>query len=479
MEQKTITVAYGDGIGPEIMDAVLRILQNAKAKLNFETIEIGEKIYNRGYSSGIGPDAWESVRKNGILLKAPITTPQGKGFKSLNVTFRKTLGLFANIRPCITYPFLSKSNKHMDMVIFRENEEDLYSGIEYRITKNTALCFKMITKQGSERIIRRAFEYAKNYGRRKVTCISKDNIMKITDGIFHNIFREVKDEYPDIEADHLIVDIASAKIAVYPELFDVIVTLNLYGDIISDIAAEVASSVGLAGSANIGDEFAMFEAIHGSAPDIANLNIANPSGLLNGALMMLEYIKHYETAELIRNAWLKTLEDGMHTQDIFEEGESAQLVSTSGFADAVIANLGESPKNSKETVRPEKSDDSKVKIKPFEHKEKLMGVDIYVNESGKEVVKFANEIKEIIKDFGVELQTISEKGLSIWPNIIFDKLQSEIPRLRFISKKTTLDMEEIIKLQQVLIKNKIMPCAIIPLKAYDDMAGFTKAQGEQ
>lgn len=481
MEQKTITVAYGDGIGPEIMEAVLKILKEAGAKLRFESIEIGEKLYNKGYSSGIGPDAWESVRGNKILLKAPITTPQGKGFKSLNVTFRKTLGLFANIRPCITYPFLAKSAKNMDMIIFRENEEDLYSGIEYRVTKNSALSFKMITKQGSERIIRKAFEHAVKHKRRKITCITKDNIMKITDGIFHNIFREVKDEYPEIEANHMIVDIASAKVAAHPELFDVIVTLNLYGDIISDIAAEVSGSVGLAGSSNIGDKFAMFEAVHGSAPDIAGLDLANPSGLLNAALMMLEYIGHYETAERIRDAWVKTLEDGIHTQDIFEEGTSAELVGTKSFANAVISNLGKEPQNKIPTINSKEvvGDVKSVQIKSFEHEEKLVGVDLYINKpSITEIKELANKVKEVVKELDVELQTISEKGLAIWPNIIFEHLQSEIPRLRFISKNETLDMNEVIKVQKVLLAADMVPAAVIPLNTYDDMAGFTKAQGE-
>ncbi|MEY3107440.1 MAG: hypothetical protein RIT35_1618, partial [Pseudomonadota bacterium] len=343
-DNKLITVAYGDGIGPEIMEAVLRILRYAKAKINIATIDVGKKFYERGCTSGIPDSAWESIKETKILLKAPITTPQGGGYKSLNVTLRKALGLYANIRPAVALaPFVTTNHPELDLVIIRENEEDLYTGIEYRQTHNMYQTLKLITKVGSERIIRYAFEYALKNNRKKVTCFSKDNIMKMTDGIFHRVFDEIALEYPSLENNHMIIDIGAAKLSNKPAMFDVIVTSNLYGDIISDVVAEISGSVGLAGSANIGDQYAMFEAVHGSAPDIAEQNIANPSGLLNAAIMMLVHIGQPEVAEKIHNAWLCALEDGMHTGDIWHEARSVKKCSTKEFAEEVIKRLGNAP----------------------------------------------------------------------------------------------------------------------------------------
>src|SRR5579884_1153464 len=338
------TVAYGDGIGPEIMEATLHIVREGGARIETETIEIGEKVYLRGNSAGIEPSAWESLRRTKVFLKAPITTPQGGGFKSLNVTTRKALGLYANVRPCVAYaPFVKTKHPGMDVVIVRENEEDTYAGIEYRLTTNVVECLKLISRPGSEKIVRYAFEYARNFNRKKVTCFMKDNIMKMTDGLFHKVFDEIGAEYPDIEKESWIVDIGAAKMADTPEAFDVIVMPNLYGDILSDVAAQIAGSVGLAGSANIGEQCAMFEAIHGSAPRRAGQNLANPSGLLLGAVLMLVHIGQPEVAERVHNAWLRTLEDGIHTYDIFREDISKEKVGTKEFGDAVIARLGQEP----------------------------------------------------------------------------------------------------------------------------------------
>src|SRR5215472_6495565 len=345
MPKKTpITVAHGDGIGPEIMAATLQILDAAGAALEIETIEIGEKVYLRGNTAGIDPSSWESLLRTQVFLKAPITTPQGGGFKSLNVTTRKTLGQYANVRPCVSYhPFVDTKHPNMDVVIVRENEEDLYAGIEYQLSPEVTSCIKLISRPGTEKIVRYAFEYARLHNRKKVTCFTKDNIMKMTDGLFHKIFDEIAAQYPDITNEHWIVDIGAAKMADTPEAFDVIVMPNLYGDILSDVAAQIAGSVGLAGSANIGEQCAMFEAIHGSAPRRANQNLANPSGLLLGGVLMLVHINQPESAERVHNAWLRTIEDGIHTYDIFEEGVSTKKVGTKEFACAVIDRLGQKP----------------------------------------------------------------------------------------------------------------------------------------
>jgi isocitrate dehydrogenase len=246
------------------MDATLAILKAGGARLEIENIEVGEKVYLSGNTSGILPSAWDSLRRTKVFLKAPITTPQGGGYKSLNVTARKTLGLYANIRPCVSYyPFVRTKHPVMDVVIVRENEEDLYAGVEYQTTPDEMVALKIITRPGCEKIIRYAFEYARQYKRKKVTCFTKDNILKMTDGMFHKIFDEISPEYPELEKEHWIVDIGAAKMADTPEAFDVIVMPNLYGDVLSDVAAQIAGSVGLAGSSNIGDRCAMFEAIHG------------------------------------------------------------------------------------------------------------------------------------------------------------------------------------------------------------------------
>src|SRR5438067_9947604 len=235
----------------------------------------------------------------------------------------------------------------MDVDNLRENEEDIYAGIEHRQTDQVMQCLKLISRPGSEKIVRYAFEYARLHNRRKVTCFTKDNIMKLTDGLFHKVFNEIASEYPDIENEHWIVDIGAAKLADTPTTFDVIVMPNLYGDVLSDVAAQIAGSVGLAGSANIGENIAMFEAIHGSAPRRAGQNLANPSGLLLGAVMMLVHIGQPEVATRVHNAWLRTLEDGVHTYDIYQEGVSREKVGTREFADAVIARLGQRPEKLK------------------------------------------------------------------------------------------------------------------------------------
>lgn len=380
-----IAVAYGDGIGPEIMEAVLQILQAAKVNLSIDVISIGEEEYNHGISSGIPMSSWDTIKNNRILLKAPITTPQGKGYKSVNVTLRNNLDLFANIRPVISYhPFVKCNYPRMNVVILRENQEGLYTGVEYRQTKNSHKSLKIISRSGSEKIIKYAFDYAIKHNRKKVTCFIKDNIMKITDGMFHNIFDETTPFYPEIETSQMLVDIGMAKVAVDPESFDVIVTQNLYGDILSDIAAEVSGSVGLCGSANIGTDYAMFEAIHGSAPDIAGKDVANPSGLINAAIMMLNHISEHEKSELIMNALHATLEQGIHTADLYNAEYSAKRVGTKEYTEAIIANLGNKPKelgrgNNKATTHLEARKINLQKTFPIEKKKDLVGVDIFID----------------------------------------------------------------------------------------------------
>lgn len=380
----TVTLARGDGIGPEITEATLRVLEAADAPLTFEAIEIGEEVYRAGHTSGIAPESWETIRRNPVFLKAPITTPLGGGYKSLNVTIRKTLNLYANVRPSKSYaPFVASAHPGINLVIVRENEEDLYAGIEHQQTSEVTQVLKLFTRPGSERIVRYAFEYARAYGRRKVTCMTKNNIMKLTDGLFHRVFTEIAADYPDVESDHQIIDIGAARLAAQPEIFDVIVTLNLYGDILSDIASQISGSVGIAGSANVGDGIAMFEAVHGSAPDIAGKDVANPSGLLVAATQLLVHVGAADVASRIKNAWLTTLEDGIHTPDVYRDGLSSQRVGCQEFADAVIARLGRTPVHLEPVTY--KTTGISVDVGPSRPLEKeLIGVDAFLDWSESE-----------------------------------------------------------------------------------------------
>ncbi|MAM35499.1 MAG: isocitrate dehydrogenase [Micavibrio sp.] len=476
----SIAIARGNGIGPEIMDATLSILTAAGANIKTEEIEIGEDVYAKGVTTGIEPSAWDVLRKTKVFLKAPITTPQGGGFKSLNVTIRKSLGLFANVRPCRSYaPVLETLQPKMDMVIVRENEEDLYGGVEYRQTQGSAASLKLITRPGSERIIRYAFEYARKNGRKKVTCMSKDNIMKIADGLFHKVFDEIGAEYDDIEKEHFIIDIGSARIASRPEHFDVIVTENLYGDIISDIAAEITGSVGLCGSANIGSDFAMFEAIHGSAPDIAGQGIANPSGLLLGAVMMLVHIGQGDVAAKIHNAWLKTLEDGIHTGEIFRDGVSKEKVGTDGFAKGVIERLGQKPSKLEAVSYPSsKGGMSMPPLKEIQaQKKELVGTDIYLDWVG-QPDELADKVLPLIED-GLKLEVIDNRGTKVWPDGMPETYCCDQWRLRIKSDDgQPVFHDRIISQLSKITQSGLDAIKMENLYTFDGERGWSKAQGE-
>lgn len=479
----TITIAFGDGIGPEIMNAVLYILRKAEAKINIETIEVGEKLYNKNYTSGISTDSWESIERTKILFKAPITTPQGGGYKSLNVTLRKALGLYANIRPTISYhPFLKTMHPDLDIVIIRENEEDLYAGIEYRHTRNMRESVKLISRVGCEKIINYAFEYAKKNNRKKVTCFSKDNIMKFSDGIFHQVFDEVAKKYQDIKNEHYIVDIGTARLATKPEDFDVIVTSNLFGDIISDITAEMSGSVGLAGSANIGNNYAMFEAIHGSAPDIADQNIANPSGLLNAAIMMLIHIGQGEVAANIENAWKKTLEDGVHTADIYNSKVSSKKVGTKEFAEEVVKRFGKKPTKLKIATYKNISDqnlDPIIYNIDLSEKKSLVGVDVFVDIHARSAEIIAAKLNKI-KSKNLSLKTISCKGLKLWPRDDEYITESDHWCCRFMSKIENKDInhKDISQLLDEFSEADIDFIKVENLYNFDGKRGYSLAQGE-
>ncbi len=481
---KNITVAYGNGIGPEIMTATLRILDAAECNFNYDVIEIGEKVYLDGIKSGIASESWDILRRNKVFLKSPITTPQGTGYKSLNVTIRTSMGLYASVRPTLAYTNVIHSNfPNMDLIIIRENEEDLYSGIEHRQTGEVIQCLKLISKPGTEKIIRYAFEYARTLGRKKVTCMTKDNIMKQTDGLFHKTFLEIAKEYPEIESNHYIIDIGAARIADYPENFDVIVTLNLYGDILSDIAAEVAGSVGLAGSSNIGDSFAMFEAIHGSAPDIAGKGVANPSGLINGAVMMLMHLGMTDKAELVQNALLKTLEDGYHTPDIYKKSTSIMRVGTQEFADELIKRLGQKPIILKEVKFNHDFKPIQIKLSPYQKPIKeLDGIDIFLDwtESDRNPDVLGNSLNAVVRESGFCLQMITNRGVKVYPDGFPETFCTDHWRCRFMrsSKQYKIGTLELLKLQELLTESGFDIIKTENLYLMDGQRAYALGQGE-
>ncbi|HEX8286666.1 MAG TPA: NADP-dependent isocitrate dehydrogenase [Pyrinomonadaceae bacterium] len=489
MANTPITVAYGDGIGPEIMDATLHILKEAGARLEIETIEIGEKVYMTGNTAGIAPESWESLRRTKVFLKAPITTPQGGGFKSLNVTVRKSLGMYANVRPCVSYhPFVDTKFPVMDVVIVRENEEDTYGGIEHRQTDMVEQCLKLISRPGCEKIVRYAFEYARKNNRKNVTCFVKDNIMKQTDGLFHKVFDEIGAEYPDIEKGDWIVDIGAAKLATAPEMFDVLVMPNLYGDILSDVTAQMTGSVGLAGSANIGENVSMFEAIHGSAPRRAGQNVANPSGLFLGAVMMLVHIGQSDIATLAHNAWLKTIEDGVHTYDIAREGATKQTVGTKEFGEEVAKRLGQKPETLKavEYKTIEESGETATKplySAPTPAKKDLVGVDVFIQWFNGKFFGAADEIGAMVEKVngdGVKLVMISNRGTKVYPKGQPDTFCVDHWRCRFMSDTDggTLSKQQVINLLSRFEENGLDFIKTEHLYNFDGKPGYALGQGQ-
>jgi isocitrate dehydrogenase len=482
VESIPITVAEGDGIGPEIMAAALEILSAAKAPLQINRVEIGEKVYLRGFPAGIEPRTWDTIRTTKAFLKAPITTPQGGGFKSLNVTIRTSMGLYANVRPCVSYaPFVKTKHPQMDVVIIRENEEDLYTGIEYRQTPDTYHALKLMTRGGCEKIVRYAFEYARSNLRKKVTCFTKDNILKYTDGLFHKVFDEIATEYPDIENEHWIVDIGAAKLADTPEAFDVLVMPNLYGDILSDVAAQIAGSVGLAGSANIGAHAAMFEAIHGSAPRRAGQNLANPSGLILASVMLLLHVQLPESAAMIHNAWLRTMEDGVHTYDVYQKELSKEKVGTREFAQAVIQRFGQKPQKLKEAhySKEKKHPQASHRHSSSAEKKQLIGVDIFVEFHGS-VAQLHQKLAHLSLN-GLKLTLISNRGVRVWPELMPETACCDSWRCRFMSttKNGPISSMQIVELLKQMAESQVDFLHTEHLYLFEGRPGYTLAQEEQ
>ncbi|MFM7296869.1 MAG: NADP-dependent isocitrate dehydrogenase [Planctomycetota bacterium] len=468
-----IAFAAGDGIGPEIAAAVQRILAASGAPLDIEPVTVGERAYLAGVPTGVPADAWAAIRRSRALLKGPITTPQGGGYKSVNVTLRKSLGLFANVRPCASHDCVPSIHRGVDLVVVRENEEDLYAGIEHRQTPETYQCLKLVTRAGCERIVRYAFAYARANGRSKVTCMTKDNIMKLTDGLFHRVFDDVAREYPELRTEHQIIDIGAARLATRPQAYDVIVTLNLYCDILSDIAAEVSGSVGMGGSANIGKQAAMFEAVHGSAPDIAGKGIANPSGMLQSAVQMLVHVGLGQSAARIHNAWLRTLEQGVLTADL----RPSKAAGTLEFTEAVIANLGALPQERPPVTWADEAKPLLVEVRePRAEVRERVGIDVFLHHEGATEALAARLLA--VAGPALELSMITNRGVKVWPAGHRETVCTDHWRCRFVARDgAAVDYGSLHALLGRIAEQGGDVIKTEGLFRYDGQPGFSAGQG--
>ncbi|MBC8034080.1 MAG: isocitrate dehydrogenase [Chitinophagaceae bacterium] len=481
-----IAVANGDGIGPEIMQAVLSIFQAAGVSLEYEFVDMGKWVFDKGFSNGMTDQAKETIENLGILFKGPMETPKGKGVKSINVTARKTWNTYANKRTFQTLhgveTVFSKAGIPIDITIVRENIEDTYGGIEHMLTHDVALSRRFITRPGSLQLIKYAFEMARQKGTRRITCGHKANIMKLTDGLFLECFYEVAKEYPDLKADDVIVDDLCMKLVTRPDSFDVVVLTNLQGDIVSDLCAGLVGGLGFAPSANIGDHISIFEAVHGTAPDITGRNIANPTALLLSGLAMLRHLGLMQSASVIENALLFTLESGVHTGDFGDK--SILPVNTTTFAEAIIGNFGKQPLNSPKAA--EIDHPSTCTVFHLEHnpmlesvddvQEKIMGVDIFI-ESNLQPEELA---EKCLRHGGIKykLVSISNRGTQVWPTgSIYTNLVNQY-NIRFESTDdTSLRQNDIIGLYASL-SGDFKVCSLELLNSWGSKKGYSLAQGQ-
>lgn len=481
-----IAVAKGDGIGPEIMEAVLKIFDANKVPLEYEFVEMGKWVFDKGFSNGMTPEAKQAIETLGILFKGPMETPKGKGVKSINVTARKTWNTYANKRVFQTLhgvdTVFSKAGIPIDITIVRENIEDTYGGIEHMLTHDVALSRRFITRPGSLQVIRYAFEMARQKHARRITCGHKSNIMKLTDGLFLECFYEVAKEYPELKADDVIVDDLCMKLVVRPDTFDVVVLTNLQGDIVSDLCAGLVGGLGFAPSANIGDHISIFEAVHGTAPDIAGRNIANPTALLLSGISMLQHLGLTENAGVIENALLFTLESGVHTGDFGDKNKPS--VNTTQFAEAIIGNFGKLPHvnpkplvpNKPGTPAPLKLEKNAMMISLEIGQEKIVGVDLFIaSEEQPDVIA-----KKCQRHAGVKfkLVSISNRGTQVWPTgSVYTNLVNQY-NVRFEAiDEDPLNQQDILGLY-VSLSGNFHICSSELLLMWGDKRAYSLAQGQ-
>lgn len=481
-----IAVAKGDGIGPEIMDAVLKIFNANKVPLQFEFVEMGKWVFDKGFSNGMTDNAKTTIEDLGILFKGPMETPKGKGVKSVNVTARKTWNTYANNRVFQTLhgvdTVFSKAGIPIDVTVVRENIEDTYGGIEHMLTHDVALSRRFITRPGSLQVIKYAFEMARKKRARRITCGHKANIMKITDGLFLECFYEVAKDYPDLKADDVIVDDLCMKLVTMPDTFDVVVLTNLQGDIVSDLCAGLVGGLGFAPSANIGDHICIFEAVHGTAPDIAGKNIANPTALLLSGLAMLRHLGLMQNAAEIENALLYTLESGAHTGDFGDKSKPS--LNTTEFADTIISNFGKMPEvnpkpllpNMPATVTHFKLEKNPMLVSKEMSEETIAGVDMFI-ESHEQPDVIANIC---LRHGGVKFKivNVSNRGTQVWPTgSVFTNLVNQY-NVRFESKDDSpLTQQDIIGLY-VSLSADFKICSMELLNKWGDKRAYSLAQGQ-
>jgi len=484
----TIAVAKGDGIGPEIMDAVLRIFEANDVQLEYEFVEMGKSYFDAGHSTGMTAAAKEAIEKYGILFKGPMETPKGKGVKSINVTARKVWNTYANQRDFRSLngvdTVFSKAGIPINLTIIRENIEDTYGGIEHLLTYDVAVGRRIITRPGSAQVIRYAFEMARRKGYKKLACAHKANIMKLTDGMFLEVFQEIAKEYPDIESSDIIVDDLCMKLVSKPQMFEAIVLTNLQGDIVSDLCAGLVGGLGFAPSANIGDNISIFEAVHGTAPDIAGYGIANPTALLLSGIGMLRFLGFSSKAAQIENALLYTLEQGIHTGDFGDK--SIPSSTTIGFAESIIANLDKVPAKGAvygtEDVEIKSHVSHLLKNKLTVTQgivEEMVGVDIFVEAGDMQPNELAAMAKrQLTYNDNFDLVMISNRGTQVWPTgSIYTELVNEY-RVRFEKKEgKTVTQKELLHIAADFSQDAKV-CSVEFLMKFGGKIGYTLAQGQ-
>lgn len=478
--KKLVTLIAGDGVGPEVTQAAVRVIEAAGAAVEWEKREAGAEVFKRGLPSGVPQETIESVRKTRVVLKGPLATPVGFGEKSANVTLRKLFETYGNIRPVREMPGVSTpfSGRGVDLVVVRENIEDLYAGIEYMQTPGVAEGLKLISRKGCEKIVRLAFEFARAEGRARVHCATKANIMKLTEGMMKRTFEEIAAEYPDLQATHIIIDNCAHQLVKRPEQFDVIVTTNMNGDIISDLSSALVGGLGFAPSANLGNDAAVFEAVHGSAPKYAGKNVINPTALILSSVMMLLHLGEFEAASKIEHAVLVTLEDGRaQTGDVvgYEKG-----VSTAAYTDTIISNLGRKAAKSRvRTHRPVRL--PQVPSRPdlvASGARRVVGVDIFV-ESPHDAAQLGPQLEQIAAETPFRLKLISNRGTKVYPAMgaITDCVDHW--RCRFVSqsgKEDFTDGQVLSLVERVSAHHRWVH--LEKLLEIDGKPGFTKDQGE-
>ncbi|HSM34446.1 MAG TPA: NADP-dependent isocitrate dehydrogenase [Anaerolineae bacterium] len=483
-----VTLIPGDGVGPEISLAARRVIEAAGVAIEWEEAEAGAEVFKRGDTSGVPKATAESIARTGVALKGPLETPVGFGEKSANVTLRKLFETYANIRPARQLPGVPTryDGEGIDFIVVRENIEDLYAGVEYLDTRDVAVALKIITRRGSEKIIRYAFELARREGRHKVTCATKANILKLTEGMFKRVFEEMAPEYPEIEPQHLIIDNVAHQMVKDPAQFDVIVTTNLAGDIISDLASGLVGGLGFAASGNYGDEAAIFEAVHGSAPKYAGKNVINPTALILSSVMMLRHLGERDAAQRIEDAVFVTLEEGQAvTLDVARQaGDVEHATSTSGFADAIIENLGRAPQTRYATKSagapsdpPEPRKRWPVGAERAAIETRLIGADVYT-EAYDDPAVVGRTLDEVAgPDF--RLLLMSARGTMVYPTPSAGVDTVGWWRCRFVAAEegATVDDAALLRLLE-RIGARLPWMHVQKLRLYGDEEGFTKAQGQ-